>query len=120
MACKKPAGIALVIKSVPKSFNVPKAVGASGCGSTSVSVWGMLGLTGVSFDVSNCPTSVVKNSVNNCLLGYLSWYWSYSLLIKSSSLNSKKLLFSLEYHKEYTERLERKIKELEKKLEDKD
>ena len=42
------------------------------------------------------------------------------LEIKDLNEKNKKLLFSLEYHKEYTERLERKIKELEKKLEDKD
>ncbi len=42
------------------------------------------------------------------------------LEIKELNEKNKKLLFSLEYHKEYTERLERKIKELEKKLEDKD
>tara|TARA_B100000282_G_C31707591_1_gene479479 strand:+ start:190 stop:1371 length:1182 start_codon:yes stop_codon:yes gene_type:complete len=42
------------------------------------------------------------------------------LEIKDLNEKNKKLLFSLEYHKEYTERLEKKIKELEKKLEDKD
>ena len=86
-------GIASVIKSAPNSGRVVKPNGFSSGSSSIVSGEGCT-VVPVSLDVSNAFVSVVRNSVNNLLSGYLSWYWLYNSFIKSSSLYSKKFLLS--------------------------